>query len=246
MGIVVAWVDRPSIAGARMGGVQDPIQNGVAQVDVARGHVDPGPQHAGAVAELARLHAAEQIEILLHGALAKRAVLTGFGQGAAPAADFRLGLVVDIGMAGEDQAFRPFIEALEIIRGIEQVGAPVIAEPAHIGLNRIDVFLLFPGRIGVVEPQMAAPGKLLGDAEIERDRLGVADMQIAVRLRRKARHDPAVLVRVEIGLDDIADKVAARLCCHRFCRHSCFLFGVSRPSAKLVQASQARFVEARL
>src|SRR5258708_22125455 len=48
---------------------------------------------------------------------------------------------------------------------------------------------LFPGRIGVVEAQVAASGKLLRDAEIERDRLGVADMQIAVRLRRGPGHD---------------------------------------------------------
>src|SRR6185312_17407256 len=101
---------------------------------------------------------AKQIEILLDRALTKRAVLAGFGQGAAPAADVGLRLVVDIGVAGDDQALGPLIETIEIIRGIEQVGAPVIAEPANVGLDRIDIFLLLPGRIGVVEPQMAAPG----------------------------------------------------------------------------------------
>jgi len=56
----------------------------------------------------------------------------------------------------------------------------------HVGLDGIDVFLLFFGRIGVVEAQMALAGKLLRDAEIKGNRLGVADMQVAVRLRRKS------------------------------------------------------------
>ena len=51
--IVVARIDRPLVAGARMGGVQDAVEHGVAQIDVARGHVDPGPQHPRAVRELA-------------------------------------------------------------------------------------------------------------------------------------------------------------------------------------------------
>jgi len=37
----------------------------------------------------------------------------------------------------------------------------------HVGLDGIDVFLLFFGRIGVVEAQMALAGKLLRDAEIK-------------------------------------------------------------------------------
>src|ERR1700687_2964777 len=75
---------------------------------------------------------------------------------------------------------------------------------------------------------MAAPAKLLRDAEIERDRLGVADVQIAVRLRRESGHDPAVLFGVEIGLDDVAHEIAARLWRRRFCRHLMFPWGFKR------------------
>src|SRR5947207_6621942 len=88
-------------------------------------------------------------------------------------------------MAGLDQAFCPVVQALEIIGGVVEIGSPVIAEPVHVGLDGIDIFLLFLGRIGVVEAQMAAPAELLRDAEIKGNRLGVADMQVAVRLRRK-------------------------------------------------------------
>jgi hypothetical protein len=153
----------------------------------------------------------------------KRRVLAGLRQRAAADADRFLRLVVDIGVAGLDQALRPVIQPLEVIRGVIKVGSPVIAEPVHVGLDRVDIFLLFLGRVGVIEAQMALAGEFLRDAEIERDRLGVTDMQIAVRLRRKAGHDPAVLAGGEIGLDDVADEVAPCLCRHRFCGHSGFL-----------------------
>src|SRR5664279_569167 len=218
--VIVTRIDRPGVAGARMGGVQNAIQHGVAQIDIARGHIDFGAQHPGTVGKFASFHAAKQIEIFFYSAVAKRAVLAGLGQRASLVPDFLLRLVVDIGKAGADQVFRPAVKPLEIIRGIEQVLAPVVTEPVHVGLNRIDVFLLFPGRVGIVEPQVAASRKLLRDAEIERDRLGMADMQIAVRLRREPGHDHLVLFAVEIGLDDVANEIAPRLRRHRFCRHS--------------------------
>jgi len=53
-------------------------------------------------------------------------------------------------------------------------------------------FLLFLGRIGVVEAQIALAAEFLRDAEIEGDGLGVADVEIAVGLRRK----PVMILRV--------------------------------------------------
>jgi hypothetical protein len=50
---VVGRIDAPGLAGARVGGVQDAVEDGIAQVHVARGHVDPGAQDARAVGELA-------------------------------------------------------------------------------------------------------------------------------------------------------------------------------------------------
>ena len=216
VGVIVARIDRPFVAGARMGGVQDAIEHGVAQIDVAGRHIDFGAQHPRPVRKLARLHAAEQIEVFIHDALAKRTVLARLGQRAAPDPDFLLRLVVDIGKTGADQILRPAVKPLEIIGRVIEVISPVVAEPVHVGLDRIDIFLFFLGWVGVVEPQMTAPGKLLRDAEIERDRLGMADMQIAVRLRREPGHDLAVFSGVEIGLDDVANEIAPRLCRHRF------------------------------
>ena len=105
----------------------------------------------------------------------------------------------------------PLVELLEIVGRVIEVLAPVEAEPAHVALDGVDVFLLFLGRIGVVEAQVAAAAEFLRDAEIEADRLGVADVQIAVRLRRKAGHHAGMPLGREIGLDDVADEVAPAL-----------------------------------
>src|SRR6202011_6363930 len=54
MGEVVARIDAPLRAGARMVSVEDAVEDRIAPVDVAGGHVDLGPQDAGPVGELAR------------------------------------------------------------------------------------------------------------------------------------------------------------------------------------------------
>ena len=87
--------------------MEDAVEHGVAQIDVAGRHVDLRAQHPRAVGELAGAHAAEQVEVLRDGTVAERAVAAGLGQGAAAGAHVVLGLVVHIGLAGTDQVFGP-------------------------------------------------------------------------------------------------------------------------------------------
>src|SRR4029079_17826406 len=109
----------------------------------------------------------------------------------------------------------------------EQIVAPVEAEPAHVGLDGVDVLLFLPGRIGVVEAQVAAPAELFGYAEVEADLLGMADRKVAVRLGRKASHHRRVPLGVEVGLDDVANEIAPTFCyslfrnCHDRFRPPC-------------------------
>ena len=190
-------------------GVDDPVEDGVAQVDVRRGHVDPGAQDAGAVRELAAPHPLEQVEALLDGPVAPRAVPAGLGQRAAVLADLVGREVVDVGVAGPDQVDRPGVQLLEVVRGVVEVLAPVEAEPAHVGLDRVDVLLLLLDRVGVVEAEVAAAAELAGDAEVEADRLGMADVEVAVRLGREAGDDRSDSAGAQVGGDDVADEVAA-------------------------------------
>jgi hypothetical protein len=188
--------------------MENAVEHGVAQVDVAGRHVDPGAQHPRAVGELAGAHAAEQVEVLLDRAVAERAVAAGLGQGAAVGAHLLMGLVVHIGLAGADQVLRPGVELLEIIGGVVEVRAPIIAEPMDVTLDGVDELLLFLGRIGVVEAQIALPAELLRDAEIQAYGLGMADVEVAVGLRRKPGDDLAMAPGGEVGLDDVANEIA--------------------------------------
>jgi hypothetical protein len=64
---------------------------------------------------------------------------------------------------------------------------PAETEPFDAVDDGVDVFLLFPGRVGVVEAQVADAVVVARQPEIEADRLGVTDVQVAVRLGREAR-----------------------------------------------------------
>src|SRR4051812_13508684 len=111
-------------------------------------------------------------------------------------------------MAALDERLGVLIELAKVVGSEMLVRLPFEAEPAHGFLDGVDVFLLFLRRIGVVEAKVTAPAVLLGQAEVEADRLGMAEMQVSVRLRRKARDDFLVPARRQVGLDDLADEIA--------------------------------------
>ena len=52
--------------------------------------------------------------------------------------------------------------------------------------------------------------EFFGDAEIQGDRFGVADVQIAVRFRRKPGDDGVVPAGGKIGANDVADEILTR------------------------------------
>src|SRR5690606_8656560 len=62
-------------------------------------------------------------------------------------------------------------------------------------------------RIRVVEAQVAQAVELGGDAEVQADRLGVADVQVAVGLGRKAGADGRMLPAGQVLADDLADEI---------------------------------------
>ncbi len=211
VGEVVRRVDAPGVAGAGMGGMHDAIEDRVAHVDVGRGHVDLGTQHRAAVGEVPGAHAGQQIAILLRGAIAVRAGPAGLGKRAAVLADLFGGEFVDVGEPLIDEVQRPLVELLEVVRGIEQVIAPVGTEPAHVLLDGVDVLLLLLLRVGVVEAQVEATAELPGDAVVQRDGLGMPDMEVAVGLRRKAGHDGLVPAGRDVRGHDVADEVGGSL-----------------------------------
>jgi hypothetical protein len=188
-----------------------PIHHRIAHVDVAGRHVDLRAQHVGAVLELTRAHAAKQIEVFLDRTISKRAVAPGLGERAAIFAHLVGGQAVDVRLALAHELLGPLIELLEVIGRVIQVLAPVEAEPLDIALDLVDVLLRFLDGVGIVEPEIAPSAELVRDAEVDADRLGVADVQTAVRLGRKSRHDRAArFARHHVLGDDLSDEIARR------------------------------------
>src|SRR6185295_19247101 len=54
---------------------------------------------------------------------------------------------------------------------------------------------------------MATATELRGNAEVEADRFGMANVQIAVGLGGKAGHDRLLPTGLEVGLDNVADEI---------------------------------------
>ncbi|MCY1531299.1 hypothetical protein D9M68_665200 [compost metagenome] len=186
-------VDAPLVARAVVGGMAHAVHDRIAQVDVGRSHVDLRAQHQAAVGMLAVAHFAQQRERFRGGAVAPGRIDAGFGQRAAVGTDFLGALLVHVSVAGLDQRLGEFVHVAEVVAGEVQVvvavGLPVEAQPVHGLDDGVDVLLVFLFGVGVVEAQVADAAEIARQPEVQADALGVADVQVAVGLRRKAGAD---------------------------------------------------------
>ncbi len=209
---VVHRIDAPRRSGAMVLGMADPVQHRIAHGDVRRPHVDLRAQHVRAVGELAVAHAAEELQVLAGRARAIWRVLPRLGERAAMLANLVRRERVDIRHARANQRFRVLIELFVVIGRVVLAIVPVKAQPLDVVLDRIDVLDVFLDRIGVVEAEVAVAAEFVGDAKVETDRLGVPDVQVAVRFRREARDDAAVVLPGgHISGNDLANKVLRRV-----------------------------------
>ena len=88
--------------------------------------------------------------------------------------------------------------------------APVEAKPPDRLDDRIHIFLLFLLGIGIIKTQMACAVIIMGEAEIQANAFGMADMKIAIWLGGKAGLHPAIpFAGAVVFFDDAADKVGS-------------------------------------
>jgi hypothetical protein len=102
----------------------------------------------------------------------------------------------------------------------------------RVALDGVDILLFLVGLVS--SKRRWRKHELLSDTEIQTDRLGMADVQVAVRLRRKAGDDGRVPAGIQVRLDDVADEVLPGLALDLFvCAHARILLplhaGRSRP-----------------
>jgi hypothetical protein len=84
---------------------------------------------------------------------------------------------------------------------------PTGHQPSHVRLDGLHVLDVLLGRVRVVHAEVASTVVLAGDAEVEADGLGVADVEVAIRFRRESRDDEAMPSRGCVLRDDVADEV---------------------------------------
>ena len=85
---------------------------------------------------------------------------------------------------------------------------PIKPKPRDTVTNRVDILLRLLFRIGIVKAQMTDTSIIMRYAEIKTDTLGMANVQIAIRLGRKSRfHTPVPFAGTVILINNIANKI---------------------------------------
>ena len=119
--------------------------------------------------------------------------------------------IVDVRLVHHDESLGVLIHLLEVVGGVQHLAMPLEPQPGHVLLDRLDVLDVFLGGVGVVHPEVAPAAELAGDAEVQANRLGVADVQVPVGLRGEPRVDTAAMpAGLTVGNDDLANEVEGR------------------------------------
>ncbi len=166
-------------------------------------------QHVRAVGELARPHAAEEVEVLRRRSGRGTGCRPRLGDGAAVLADLLLARAVHVRLARARSAARRTHRAARSSRDAKYRFSPQSKpEPAHVvaGSTRRTAMSSVVGLVSSKRRWQRA-AVLAREAEVEADRLGVADVQVAVGLGRKARDHGPGLPAADVVRDDGADEV---------------------------------------
>ena len=184
VGKIVHGVDAPLVALTVMVHMANPVDHGVAHIEVAGGQVDFGAKGILVVLKLAGPHPGKQIQALLDGTVP----IGGDGRGIQIAPVFLelLGSqLTDIGQALFDELHGILVVLLKVVGAIEEPVAPVKAQPVNVLLDGLYKLHILLGGVCVVHTQVAHAAELFGSTEVDDQGLAVADVQIAVGLRRK-------------------------------------------------------------
>ena len=206
---VVHGIDAPLVARAVMGGMEDAVHDGIAEIDVRAGHVDLRAEDLFAIREFACAHAFEEIKILFDGAVAPRTFLAGLGQRATRFADLVCRLVIDVGEALLNHENGVFVHLFKIVGCVADVAFPIEAHPMDVLLDGVDIFDILLDGIRVVHAEHGLPLVVARDAEIDPQRLRMADVEVAVGFWREACADIAdfVFAGRDVLIDDFTDKI---------------------------------------
>mmetsp|Transcript_3780 Transcript_3780/g.10537 ORF Transcript_3780/g.10537 Transcript_3780/m.10537 type:complete len:363 (-) Transcript_3780:291-1379(-) len=162
------------------------VEHRVAQALVFALHVHPATDAALQALRAAGEHLLPQTQVLLHGVLAPGAF------------DARVALlphlvhlgVVDVGLAFLDDSLHQLLQLGEVVRRVRHLVREDL-ECGEVGLDALLELVLLFARVGVVEAEEHLAVVVLRVVEVEHGRLGMANVEVAARLRREAGADLA-------------------------------------------------------
>ena len=131
---VIHRIYAPLVASTVMVGVDDAVQERVAEEHVRMCHVYFRTEHLLTIRIFSSLHFTEKLKILLNAAVAPRALGSRNLDSSPSGTDFFLRLVVNISQALLNQELSPIIELVEIVRSISFV-LPVETKPVDVILD---------------------------------------------------------------------------------------------------------------
>ena len=211
MGKVVHGEDAPFGTLPMVVDEADAVDHRVTHVEVAAGKVDLGPEGHLPLLHFAVLHLLKQPQVLLDGTVPVRGH-SGDADVAAVGLELLRRQLADIGKALLDKLHGVLVVLLKIVGAVVKTVAPVKAQPVDVLLDGVHILGVLLGGVGIVHPQVAQAVVLLGGAEVNAQRLAVADMQIAVGLRRETGvdgHSLELTTLCDVLVDKVQNKVFA-------------------------------------
>ena len=143
-------------------------------------HVNLGAEHQCAWLTFSAVHELKQSQVLLHWAVAIGAVGAG-RSGSTLLLGYHLSaLLVNVGASLFDEPYGKVPQLLEIVGGIVNV-CPFEAQPLDVLFYVFYIFRVLLHGVRVVEAQVAHAAVFLGQSEVDGNRLGVSNVQVAIR-----------------------------------------------------------------
>ena len=211
---------------------------------LASAEIDLGPENAAPVGQFPCPHLPEEGQVFLDRSGPVRRRATWLAETASIVLDLLVAQIVDVRLPLADQLLGQLVHLARSSPRRTAADRPK-EKPSQLTSCTMDSTYSTPfgQRVGVVEAKVAMAAILLGHAEVQADRLGVTDVEIAVRLRGKAGDDAAVmLARAEVVLDDLADEIrTARSGAVRTCHNRTLPTGAVNSSTELPTAMTRGF-----
>ena len=215
---VIQRINAPLVANAVMGCVNNTVDCRIAHVHVRRCHINLCAQRLCTLLVLARTHFLKQAQVFLDRAVTIRAVFARLGQAAAICAHLFLRQITDVCFALLNQVLCALVALVKVIRAVEDAAGRLrTGQPLNILQNGLYILIVLTHRIGIVKAQIKQTVVFLCNRPVDVNRLCRANVQIAVRLRRKTRVNSFGQTVCNVFINDFMQKIRCKFhCCSPF------------------------------